>query len=127
MKGGLRWPFRPFQVKCVLVAVVLTAAFSPSYILGDDVTIDDRDPAVVDGRADPHTTIFFCAAAQIARQFARGLSAPTLGGQDIGKRRRLPWEPPASLLSGGGVGGIPGYELVLSGGTQVPSDAGRPS
>jgi uncharacterized protein len=28
MKGGLRWPLRPFQVLCVLVAVVLTAAFS---------------------------------------------------------------------------------------------------
>jgi hypothetical protein len=28
MKGGLRWPFGPFQVICVLVAVLLTAAFS---------------------------------------------------------------------------------------------------
>jgi hypothetical protein len=28
MKGGLRWPFGPFQVVCVLVAVLLTAAFS---------------------------------------------------------------------------------------------------
>jgi hypothetical protein len=28
MKGGLRWPFGPFQVSCVLVAVLLTAAFS---------------------------------------------------------------------------------------------------
>lgn len=29
MRGGLRWPFRPFQVTCVLVAFVPTAAFSP--------------------------------------------------------------------------------------------------
>lgn len=29
MRGGLRWPVRPFQVVCVLVAVVLTAAFPP--------------------------------------------------------------------------------------------------
>jgi uncharacterized protein len=29
MRGGLRPPVRPFQVICVLVAVVLTAAFSP--------------------------------------------------------------------------------------------------
>jgi hypothetical protein len=28
MKGGLRWPLGPFQVVCVLVAVLLTAAFS---------------------------------------------------------------------------------------------------
>jgi uncharacterized protein len=28
MRGGLRWPQRPFQVICVLAAVVLTAAFS---------------------------------------------------------------------------------------------------
>jgi len=28
MRGGLRWPQRPFQVLCVLVAVVLTAGFS---------------------------------------------------------------------------------------------------
>jgi uncharacterized protein len=28
MRGGLRWPQRPFQVICVLVAVLLTAAFS---------------------------------------------------------------------------------------------------
>jgi hypothetical protein len=28
MRGGLRWPYRPFQVTCVLVAVLLTAAFS---------------------------------------------------------------------------------------------------
>lgn len=28
MRGGLRWPCRPFQVTCVLVAVLLTAAFS---------------------------------------------------------------------------------------------------
>jgi TRAP-type uncharacterized transport system substrate-binding protein len=28
MKGGLRWPYRPFQVICVLVAVLLAAAFS---------------------------------------------------------------------------------------------------
>jgi len=28
MKGGLRWPHRPFQVICVLVAVLLAAAFS---------------------------------------------------------------------------------------------------
>jgi hypothetical protein len=28
MRGGLRWPFRPLQVTCVLVAVLLTAAFS---------------------------------------------------------------------------------------------------
>jgi hypothetical protein len=28
MRGGLRWPFRPFQVTCVLVVVLLTAAFS---------------------------------------------------------------------------------------------------
>src|SRR5579862_4374404 len=27
-KGGLRWPHRPFQVICVLVAVLLAAAFS---------------------------------------------------------------------------------------------------
>src|SRR6202161_1099419 len=27
-KGGLRWPYRPFQVICVLVAVLLAAAFS---------------------------------------------------------------------------------------------------
>jgi hypothetical protein len=29
MRGGLRWPSRPFQVTCVLVASVPTAAFSP--------------------------------------------------------------------------------------------------
>jgi len=28
MRGGVRWPIRPFQVLCVLVAVVLTAAFT---------------------------------------------------------------------------------------------------
>src|SRR5580698_3542594 len=28
MKGGLRWPYRPFQVICVLVAVLAAAAFS---------------------------------------------------------------------------------------------------
>lgn len=28
MRGGLRWLFRPFQVTCVLVAVLPTAAFS---------------------------------------------------------------------------------------------------
>ena len=28
MRGGLRWPCRPFQVICVLVAVLLTAGFS---------------------------------------------------------------------------------------------------
>ncbi len=28
MRGGLRWLYRPFQVLCVLVAVLLTAAFS---------------------------------------------------------------------------------------------------
>src|ERR1700685_3534830 len=28
MKGGLRWPYRPFQVICVLVAVLVAAAFS---------------------------------------------------------------------------------------------------
>jgi len=28
MRGGLRWPLRPLQVTCVLVAVVLTAGFS---------------------------------------------------------------------------------------------------
>ena len=28
MRGGLRWPNRPFQVTCVLVALLLTAAFS---------------------------------------------------------------------------------------------------
>lgn len=28
MRGGLRWPHRPFQVLCVVVAVVLTAGFS---------------------------------------------------------------------------------------------------
>jgi hypothetical protein len=28
MRGGLRWLTRPFQVLCVLVAVLLTAAFS---------------------------------------------------------------------------------------------------
>lgn len=28
MRGGLRWLARPFQVLCVLVAVLLTAAFS---------------------------------------------------------------------------------------------------
>src|SRR5271154_2575577 len=27
-KGGLRWPYRPFQVICVLVAVLVAAAFS---------------------------------------------------------------------------------------------------
>jgi hypothetical protein len=27
-EGGLRWPFRPFQVTCVLVALLPTAAFS---------------------------------------------------------------------------------------------------
>ena len=31
MRGGLRWPVRPFQVLCVLVAVVLTAAFSSQH------------------------------------------------------------------------------------------------
>jgi uncharacterized protein len=31
MRGGLRWPNRPFQVLCVLVAVLLTAAFSPQF------------------------------------------------------------------------------------------------
>src|SRR6516225_2994429 len=31
MQGGLRWPKRPFQVMCALVAVVLTAGFSLSY------------------------------------------------------------------------------------------------
>lgn len=30
MRGGLRWPYRPLQVTCVLVAVLLTAAFSLS-------------------------------------------------------------------------------------------------
>lgn len=30
MRGGLRWLYRPFQVLCVLVAVLLTAAFSLS-------------------------------------------------------------------------------------------------
>jgi uncharacterized protein len=30
MQGGLRWPQRPFQVMCVVVAVVLTAGFSLS-------------------------------------------------------------------------------------------------
>lgn len=30
MRGGLRWLYRPFQVMCVLVAVLLTAAFSLS-------------------------------------------------------------------------------------------------
>ena len=35
MRGGLRWPHRPFQVLCVLVAVVVTAAFSsPSSYAG---------------------------------------------------------------------------------------------
>lgn len=29
MKGGLRWPLRPRQVHCVLVAIWLIAAFSP--------------------------------------------------------------------------------------------------
>lgn len=28
MRGGLRWLYRPFQVLCVLVAVLLAAAFS---------------------------------------------------------------------------------------------------
>jgi uncharacterized protein len=28
MRGGLRWPHRPFQVMCVLAAVLLTAGFS---------------------------------------------------------------------------------------------------
>lgn len=28
MRGGLRWPYRPFQVVCVLAAVLLAAAFS---------------------------------------------------------------------------------------------------
>jgi hypothetical protein len=28
MRGGLRWPSLPFRVICVLVAVLLTAAFS---------------------------------------------------------------------------------------------------
>src|SRR5271169_5345138 len=28
MKGGSRWPYRPFQVICVLVAVLVAAAFS---------------------------------------------------------------------------------------------------
>jgi hypothetical protein len=37
MKGGLRWPFRPFQVVCVLVAVLLTAAFSSQRGLTDRV------------------------------------------------------------------------------------------
>lgn len=27
--GGLRWPFRPFQVTCLLVALLPAAAFSP--------------------------------------------------------------------------------------------------
>jgi hypothetical protein len=33
MRGGLRWLYRPLQVTCVLVAVLLTAAFSlkPSF------------------------------------------------------------------------------------------------
>ena len=34
MRGGLRWPDWPFQVICVLVAVLLTAAFSSCLGLG---------------------------------------------------------------------------------------------
>lgn len=35
MRGGLRWPQRPFQVLCVLGAVVLTAAFSSQSSFGE--------------------------------------------------------------------------------------------
>jgi uncharacterized protein len=35
MRGGLRWPQRPFQVPCVLAAVLLTAAFSSQSSFGD--------------------------------------------------------------------------------------------
>lgn len=46
MRGGLRWPNGPFQVVCVLVAVVLTAAFSLSAAFagrsGGDASIPDK-------------------------------------------------------------------------------------
>jgi hypothetical protein len=35
MRGGLRWPYRPFQVTCVLVAVLLAAAFSLALSLAE--------------------------------------------------------------------------------------------
>lgn len=46
MRGGLRWLYRPFQVLCVLVAVLLTAAFSLSAVFagqtGGNAPIPDK-------------------------------------------------------------------------------------
>jgi len=58
MRGGLRWPHRPFQVPCVMVAVLLTAAFTlPSVPAGpaDGNPILTGPYREVGGRLDGNT------------------------------------------------------------------------
>jgi hypothetical protein len=51
MRGGLRWPYRPLQVTCVLVAVLLTAAFSLKLSLAEYAE-DQAIPKLAIAKAD---------------------------------------------------------------------------
>jgi hypothetical protein len=61
MRGGLRWPYRPFQVTCVLVAVLLTAAFSLSSAFTENLArqpIPDKPNLGSSGAPDVSTGAF---------------------------------------------------------------------
>jgi hypothetical protein len=106
MRGDLRWPNRPFQVMCVLVAVLLTAALSllvgvagpvgaAPILLRDHPSADTR--AIVSGSSN---ALAHPIAAQDASHAGRGdaFAAPAIVENGLGSNRRR--DRPTNIGSG---------------------------